>query len=88
MFEHMKNYELLLRKLSKWLKDDGKLLVHIFAHRKFAYHFDKGGFLPKSRSFFDPPCQGQASITQIIVCLYMLITYLAPNFCTMFLIVL
>ena len=40
MFEHMKNYELLLEKLSTWLKPDGKLLVHIFTHKTFAYHFE------------------------------------------------
>lgn len=42
MFEHMKNYEKLLEKISSWLKDDGKLFVHIFTHKAFTYHFDKG----------------------------------------------
>lgn len=41
MFEHMKNYERLLAKVSRWLKPDGKLFVHIFTHRKFAYHFEQ-----------------------------------------------
>jgi cyclopropane-fatty-acyl-phospholipid synthase len=39
MFEHMKNYGLLLAKLSRWLAHDGKLFVHLFAHRTLAYHF-------------------------------------------------
>jgi cyclopropane-fatty-acyl-phospholipid synthase len=39
MFEHMKNYERLLGNIARWLKDDGKLFVHIFTHREFAYHF-------------------------------------------------
>ncbi|MDR5827327.1 class I SAM-dependent methyltransferase [Caballeronia sp. LP006] len=39
MFEHMKNYGLLLEKIARWLADDGKLFVHIFAHRTLAYHF-------------------------------------------------
>jgi len=39
MFEHMKNYEALLAKISRWLKPDGRLFVHVFAHLKFAYHF-------------------------------------------------
>jgi cyclopropane-fatty-acyl-phospholipid synthase len=39
MFEHMKNYERLLEKISRWLKPDGKLFVHIFTHREYAYHF-------------------------------------------------
>jgi cyclopropane-fatty-acyl-phospholipid synthase len=40
MFEHMKNYELLLGHISRWLKSDGRLFVHIFTHREFAYHFE------------------------------------------------
>jgi cyclopropane-fatty-acyl-phospholipid synthase len=39
MFEHMKNYERLMANISRWLKPDGKLFVHIFTHREFAYHF-------------------------------------------------
>ena len=39
MFEHMKNYQVLLRRISKWLKPDGKLFVHIFTHREIAYHY-------------------------------------------------
>ncbi len=39
MFEHMKNYDLLLGNISRWLRPDGKLFVHIFTHREFAYHF-------------------------------------------------
>jgi cyclopropane-fatty-acyl-phospholipid synthase len=40
MFEHMKNYGLLLAKISRWMRDDAKLFVHIFAHRTLAYHFE------------------------------------------------
>lgn len=40
MFEHMKNYELLLGKLSKWLKAEGKLFVHIFSHKTHCYHYE------------------------------------------------
>jgi cyclopropane-fatty-acyl-phospholipid synthase len=43
MFEHMKNYERLLANISRWLKPDGKLFVHIFTHQKFAYHFEPKG---------------------------------------------
>jgi cyclopropane-fatty-acyl-phospholipid synthase len=39
MFEHMKNYERLLARISGWLKPGGALFVHIFTHREFAYHF-------------------------------------------------
>ena len=40
MFEHMKNYGLLLAKIGRWLKADGKLFVHIFVHKLLAYHFE------------------------------------------------
>jgi cyclopropane-fatty-acyl-phospholipid synthase len=39
MFEHMKNYQILLERISSWLKPDGKLFVHIFTHRENAYHY-------------------------------------------------
>ncbi|XAR69945.1 hypothetical protein NMG60_11001729 [Bertholletia excelsa] len=40
MFEHMKNYGDLLKKISKWMKPDSLLFVHHFCHRVFAYHFE------------------------------------------------
>jgi len=40
MFEHMKNYELLMARIASMLKPDGLLFVHIFSHREFAYEFD------------------------------------------------
>ncbi len=40
MFEHMKNYQELLRRVSSWLKPGGKLFVHIFTHREYAYHYE------------------------------------------------
>ncbi|MCB1211852.1 MAG: class I SAM-dependent methyltransferase, partial [Verrucomicrobiales bacterium] len=40
MFEHMKNYQQLLSRVSSWLKPGGKLFVHIFTHRELAYHFE------------------------------------------------
>ena len=42
MFEHMKNYEKLLEKISGWMKPTGKLFIHIFTHKWKSYHFDKG----------------------------------------------
>lgn len=39
MFEHMKNYQRLLSHIADWLKPGGKLFVHIFSHKEFAYHF-------------------------------------------------
>jgi cyclopropane-fatty-acyl-phospholipid synthase len=43
MFEHMRNYRTLLSRIAQWLKADGKLLVHIFAHRDYAYFFETQG---------------------------------------------
>ncbi|XVE97724.1 hypothetical protein REPUB_Repub03eG0043200 [Reevesia pubescens] len=40
MFEHMKNYQDLLKKISKWMKQDSLLFVHYFCHKAFAYHFE------------------------------------------------
>ncbi|KMT17897.1 hypothetical protein BVRB_2g034270 [Beta vulgaris subsp. vulgaris] len=40
MFEHMKNYRDLLKKISNWMKPDGLLFVHYFCHKTFAYHFE------------------------------------------------
>jgi cyclopropane-fatty-acyl-phospholipid synthase len=42
MFEHMKNYNDLLKKVVGFLKPGGKLFVHIFTHKDYAYHFDEG----------------------------------------------
>ncbi|VVD76313.1 cyclopropane-fatty-acyl-phospholipid synthase [Pandoraea capi] len=53
MFEHMKNYGALLAKIARWLHDDGKLFVHIFAHHHVAYHFrNDDGSDWMSRHFF------------------------------------
>jgi cyclopropane-fatty-acyl-phospholipid synthase len=42
MFEHMKNYSFLLKKVHDFLKPEGKLFVHIFTHKDYAYHFEDG----------------------------------------------
>jgi cyclopropane-fatty-acyl-phospholipid synthase len=59
MFEHMRNYQELLRRIAGWLRPGGSLFVHIFTHREFAYpyetqrsddwmaqHFFSGGQMP------------------------------------------
>ena len=43
MFEHMKNYELLMHRIAGWLKPGGALFVHIFTHREYAYHYNAEG---------------------------------------------
>jgi cyclopropane-fatty-acyl-phospholipid synthase len=43
MFEHMRNYAALLRRIAGWLAPDGALFVHVFAHREHAYPFEDAG---------------------------------------------
>jgi cyclopropane-fatty-acyl-phospholipid synthase len=43
MFEHMRNWPQLLERISKWLTPVGKLFIHIFTHRRFAYTFEAMG---------------------------------------------
>lgn len=40
MFEHMRNYQKLMKLVADLLKPDGKLFVHIFTHREYAYKFE------------------------------------------------
>ncbi|KAF2181738.1 cyclopropane-fatty-acyl-phospholipid synthase-like protein [Zopfia rhizophila CBS 207.26] len=42
LFEHMKNYELLMAKVSRALEPGGKLFVHIFNHKDTPYDFEDG----------------------------------------------
>lgn len=50
MFEHVKNYRVLLSRISSWLKPEGKLFVHIFSHSRIAYHFESDDWI--GRHFF------------------------------------
>lgn len=43
MFEHMHNYAELLQRIHAWIKNDGKLFVHIFCHDQFCYPFETEG---------------------------------------------
>jgi len=43
MFEHVRNYEQLLQRIAGWLRPDGALFVHIFAHRTLMYPFETEG---------------------------------------------
>ena len=43
MFEHMRNYDILLGRIASWLRPGGKLFVHIFCHRELLYPFETDG---------------------------------------------
>ena len=68
MFEHMRNYKNLLKRLSNLMVEDGKLFVHVFCHKQSAYlyeiknerdwmtkYFFTGGIMPSKDifNFFD-----------------------------------
>ena len=40
MFEHVRNYKKLMEKIAAFLKPTGKLFVHIFTHKEYAYKFE------------------------------------------------
>jgi cyclopropane-fatty-acyl-phospholipid synthase len=43
MFEHVRNYDHLMMRVATWLRMDGLLFVHIFAHRELPYLFETEG---------------------------------------------
>jgi cyclopropane-fatty-acyl-phospholipid synthase len=43
MFEHLRNWEELLRRVHGWLEPGGRLFAHVFAHRSYAYAFEPEG---------------------------------------------
>jgi cyclopropane-fatty-acyl-phospholipid synthase len=49
MFEHMRNYELLLATIAGLLEPNGLLFVHLFCHRELAYPYADGWM---ARNFF------------------------------------
>jgi len=77
MLEHMKNYEVVLKRVSSWLKPEGRMMVQILGNRRFAYdfkttdwmgkYFFAGGTMP-SRDLFEnflPPELRQTRVWDI-----------------------
>ena len=53
MFEHMRNYKELLRRVATFMKDGAKLFVHIFSHKTMVYPYeDRGPSDWMAREFF------------------------------------
>ena len=74
MFEHMKNWPLLMASIARWLKPGGYFFAHVFTHARFCYHFEvrdetdwmskyffTGGMMPAHALF---PCF-QADLTLV-----------------------
>jgi cyclopropane-fatty-acyl-phospholipid synthase len=40
MFEHLRNYKLLFQRIASWMKEDARMFVHVFTHKKYAYKFE------------------------------------------------
>jgi cyclopropane-fatty-acyl-phospholipid synthase len=40
MWEHMSNWQALLKRVRGWTRDDGRLFLHVFSHRTQPYRFD------------------------------------------------
>jgi len=52
----MKNYELLMKKISRWIKPGGKLFVHIFTHKDVPGHYQNGWMTDNFFSGGTLPC--------------------------------
>ena len=66
MFEHMRNWPALLKRIRTWLHPSGKLFLHVFSHAQFAYpyedrgpgdwmarYFFTGGIMPSHRMIYN-----------------------------------
>lgn len=75
MFEHMRNWPILMERMKRWLKDDGLCFVHIFTNRNYGYayevqdasdwmskYFFTGGQMPSTHQF--AYCQDHLKLEQ------------------------
>ncbi len=43
MLEHVRNHDHVFKQIASWLKPNGRLFVHVFSHRQYAYPFEVDG---------------------------------------------
>lgn len=43
MFEHMNNFDLLVKRITSWMRPRARLFVHVFCHHAHAYRFSREG---------------------------------------------
>jgi cyclopropane fatty-acyl-phospholipid synthase-like methyltransferase len=43
MFEHMRNWEKLFTRIAGWMRPDGLMFMHVFAHKSYPYAFEVTG---------------------------------------------
>jgi cyclopropane-fatty-acyl-phospholipid synthase len=43
IFEHLRNYAAMLERVAGWLRPQGKVFIHVFCHRDYAYLFETDG---------------------------------------------
>ena len=54
MFEHLRNYKLILNSLNSLLKENGRLFVHIFCHKELTYFYEiKNSYDWMTKYFFE-----------------------------------
>lgn len=43
MMEHVRNHRVLLARVARWLRPEGRLFVHVFCHRRHVWAFEPNG---------------------------------------------
>ena len=94
MFEHMRNWEALLARIARWLRPEGRVFLHVFAHREYAYPFEArdasdwmsryfftGGMMParRPRRSPGPSVRGRRAVERLRQALRPYVRGLAPQ---------
>jgi cyclopropane-fatty-acyl-phospholipid synthase len=52
MFEHMRNWKLLLKRIASWSHPQATFFLHVFSHKQLAYPFEVGGAYDWMANYF------------------------------------